>query len=165
MKFQNELLIIVTIAVMTFTPLAVKAGVFKCEGNNSKIIYQPQPCTKGVSKSVEIKQRSAEKDAEEAAKLQIWENNNAVREATEKEALRINQEKEQEYRMHEAEVNAANEQVNAQINSQANAQANQDNLLNKINKKLNRISTQQMLNNNEQQMNSDRQQLYNINHP
>ena len=152
MKFQNELLIILTIVIMTGAPLAVNADVYKCVESNSKIIYQPHPCTKDIGQRVEIQKRSAEKDAQEAAKLQIWEHNYAARASAEKEVARINQEKEQEYRMREAEVNAANER--------AETQANQNNLLNKINKKLNYIGTQQMLNNNEQQLYNMKNQRY-----
>lgn len=149
MKTLSELLIIGIIAILAAAPLTVNAGVFKCKISESQIVYQSHPCTKSIDNEVEIKQRSAEKEKEEVAKLQTWKGNYALMEAAEKEVIRANREKEHEYKLRMAEVDAAN--------AQASAQTSQTNALKKINKKLNHLSTQQMLNNNEQQ-------LYNSSH-
>lgn len=136
MKFKNEFILVVSIAVMVSAPLAVNAGVFKCEDSDSKISYQPHPCAKSVSKQVEIKKRSAEKDAEAAADLQAWEYNYAAREAAKREESRINMEKEQEYRLRAAEVDAANRQARALENEQTDIAA-------EISRKLNNLTAQQ----------------------
>jgi putative ribosome biogenesis GTPase RsgA len=130
----------VIITTLAAAPLTVNTGVFKCKISESQIVYQSHPCTKCTSDKVEIKQRSAEKEKEEVAKLNTWKGNYALKEAAEKEITRANQEKAQEYRMRMDQVDAANEQ------------ASQTNALEKIYKKLNRLSRQQMLNNNEQQL-------------
>ncbi len=67
-------IILIAIALLTTSP--TQAEVFKCKVGENKIIYQPAPCSNDTeSTAIEIKQRSAEKEAAAIAALNPVEGN------------------------------------------------------------------------------------------
>lgn len=102
-------IILIAIALLMTSP--IRAEVFKCKVGENKIIYQPAPCSNDAeSTAIEIKRRSAEKEAAAIADLNRWkgkyEKNEALKIARIKEA-RAEQ-------LREAEVIAAERNVTAQ---------------------------------------------------
>jgi len=59
---MKNIILVAIIALLMTSP--TQAEVFKCKVGENKIIYQPAPCSNDTeSTAIEIKQRSAEKEA------------------------------------------------------------------------------------------------------
>ncbi|MGR9014155.1 MAG: hypothetical protein ACU83U_10970 [Gammaproteobacteria bacterium] len=106
------------ITVILFTSLLtspVYAQVFKCKTAGSKTIYQSTPCLDAVVTPIEIKRRSAEKEAEAVAALKQW---NAAHEA-EEQAKQIAIKEAYKEKLREAEVRAIQKNAAAQQGQEA----------------------------------------------
>lgn len=86
------------------------AEVFKCKIGESKTVYQPAPCAGTEVTTIEIKRRSAEKEAKAANELKQWQAKYETAEAADKAAMKA----EHEQRLREAEVSAAERNAVAQ---------------------------------------------------
>ncbi|MDO9138799.1 MAG: hypothetical protein Q7U38_00530 [Methylobacter sp.] len=109
-------IILIAIALLMTSP--IRAEVFKCKVGENKIIYQPAPCSNDAeSTAIEIKRRSAEKEAVAIAALNQWketyEKNEALKIARIKEA-RAQQLREAEVRATERNAIAQQGQWNAE---------------------------------------------------
>lgn len=97
------------IAIIAVSP--AQAEVFKCKNSENKTVYQSAPCSGVVEATpVEIKRRSAEKEAAAAVALKQWQDKHAAEEAAEK----AEQEAAYQKRLREAEVIAAEKNAKAQ---------------------------------------------------
>lgn len=110
------------------------AEVFKCKSSENKTIYQTTPCAGAgavAEKKIEIKKRSPEKEAEEAAKLEAWTAKHNAEE--EKELAAAKERRVEELRAAEVESQRIN--ASAQLD-QAEAQRRQAEALKNLNRVL-----------------------------
>jgi len=121
---------IIILAFVVMLSMQAKAEVFKCKSSENKITYQTTPCVGAADvKKIEIKKRSAEKEAEEAAKLEAWTAQHNAEE--EREATAAKELRDEELRA--AEVAAQQINADAQID-QAEAQRRQAKALENANR-------------------------------
>lgn len=106
---KTALALIALIVLMAASP--AQAEVFKCKNGENKTVYQSAPCIGAVEVTpVEIKRRSAEKEAAAVAALKQWQDKHEAEEAAEKAAMQA----EHDRKLREAEVNAAERNARAQ---------------------------------------------------
>jgi hypothetical protein len=106
---------VMTLALMLAVP--AQAEVFKCKIGESKTVYQPTPCANANdAKAIEIKRRSAEKEAKAAEDLKQWQAQHDAAQAAEKAAMQA----EHDRVLREAEV-AAQQHTAAAERRQAQA--------------------------------------------
>jgi len=102
-------IILIAIALLMTPP--TQAEVFKCKVGENKITYQPTPCSDDAeSAAIEIKRRSAEKEAAAIADLNRWKETYEKNQAL--EIARIKEARAQQLR--EAEVLATERNAIAQ---------------------------------------------------
>jgi hypothetical protein len=110
-------LTVISLMVVLSTP--VQSEVFKCKLGESKTTYQSTPCANADVKQIDIKRRSAEKEAKAIEELKQWQAKYDAAQAAEKAAMQA----ERERLLREAEVTA---QQNTAAAERRQAQAIED---------------------------------------